>query len=296
MKTHKNLIVDLNNLIFITRYASIKTPSRSQPKEEYVTELIFKETLGSIVYFANTFKADSVVIACDSSNVWRKDIHPEYKAGRDHDDVYYRETIEAADLTKKFFRECTNAAVIEVPRCEADDIIGVFVQESEGVENVILSSDKDFIQLIDENTTLYSPAQKTWRESDDGEYELFLKCIRGDRGDNILSAYPRVRETKLKEAWDDPYKMQNLMETVRKDGQKVKDAFDFNTKLIDLSMQPDDIREDIVNALNAPYPSNYGELKMMAWLGKHNLKEHADMLSFKERPLKKKFILKNDDK
>lgn len=292
MKKHKNLIVDLNNLIFITRYASVKTPSRSQRKEEFVKELIFKETLGSIVYFANTFKADSIVIACDSSDVWRKDIHPEYKAGRDHDDVYYRETIDAADMTKQFFRECTNSAVIEVPRTEADDIIAVFVQESDGVDNVILSSDKDFIQLIDENTSLYSPAQKKWRESDDGEYELFLKCIRGDRNDNVLSAYPRVRETKLKEAWEDPYKMQNLLETVRKDGKKVKDAYDFNSNLIDLSKQPSDIRQDIVDALHRPYNNNFGELKMLGWLGKHNLKEHADMLSFKERPLKKKFVLK----
>lgn len=294
MKEHTNLIVDLNNMIFSTRYSQVKTPSRSQRKEEFVTELIFKESLGSIVYFANLFKADSIVIACDSPNVWRRDIYPEYKGGNDHDDVYYKETIAAADLTKQFFRECTNSAVIEVPRTEADDVIAVFCQESVGVKNIILSSDKDFIQLIDSNTSLYSPPQKVWRESEDSDYELFLKCIRGDRGDNIFSAYPRVRETKLKEAWEDPYEMQNLLETVRKDGKKVKECFDLNLALIDLSQQPVNIRQDIIDALNKPYVNNYGELKMLAWFGRNNLKEHAGMLSFKERPMKKKFVLKNE--
>lgn len=292
---HTNLIVDLNNLVFATRFAKIKTPSSRRRKEEYVKEMIFKEVILSIVKFANEFKSDAIAIACDSSKVWRKDFYPEYKANRDHADVYYEETIEAAELTKQFFRECTNVMVFEVERTEADDIIAVMCQESENVKNIILSSDKDFVQLIDANTTLYSPTQGVWRETDDAGYDLFLKCIRGDAGDNIRASYPRVRTTKLEEAWQDEYKLLNLMETVRKDGVKVGDAFEQNRVLIDLTAQPSGIRSDILKEVSRPNHRKFGELKMMQFLSNHNLKAFADMLQFKEKPLKGMYKLKDSE-
>lgn len=293
---HTNLIVDLNNLVFTTRFSKVKTPSNKKRKEEMVTELIFKDTLSAIVHYAHTFKADAIVITCDSSNVWRKDVYPEYKANRDHADVYYEETIAAAELTKKFFRECTNASVLEVPRAEADDIIAVICQESKDVDNIILSADKDFIQLINERTRLYSPAQGVWRESEDAGYELFLKCIRGDSNDNIKSAFPRIWEKKVRAAWDDCYAMMNLMETVRKDGLKVGDEFDRNRTLIDLTMQPDYIRTAILTAIYAPTQRKFGELRMMKFLSDHNLKSFCDMLQFKERPLQGFFKLDSGNK
>lgn len=288
---HRNLIVDLNNQVFNTRFSKIKTPSSAKKKELYVTELILKDALLSIVNLANQFKVDSIVIACDGRKVWRKNIYPEYKANRDHADVYYEETIEAANLLKRFFNECTNVAVLEVDHCEADDIIAVLAQESSGVENIIMSSDKDFIQLIDDETFLYSPAQGKWRESEDPEYDLFVKCIRGDANDNIRSAYPRIWEKKLKEAWEDKYKMLNILETVRKDGVKVADAYGHNAKLIDLSQQPMYIRQNILAVINAPVTKKFGELRMVKWFTDNGLKKFAWMLQFKEKPLRNIFRL-----
>lgn len=293
---HTNLIVDLNNLVFSTRFAKIKTPSSQKKKESYVAELIFKDALSLIVSLANEFKANGILIASDSSNVWRKDIYPDYKGNRDHADVYYDETIEAANMMKEFFRTCTNSTVSEVPRAEADDIIAVACQDSVGVENLIISSDKDFMQLLNDHTRLYSPAQGVWRVSDDVGYDLFLKCIRGDLNDNIRSAYPRVWEKKLRAAWENDYDMLNLMETVRKDGLKVGDEFEKNRNLIDLSLQPDYIRQAIRTSISSPAPANFGELKMAKWLASHNLKEFAYMLEYKERPLCGRFVLKNENK
>jgi 5'-3' exonuclease len=288
------MIVDLNNLVFAVRFAKIKTPTSRQRRESYVTELIFKETLAMIVRYANELKSDAIAIACDSSNVWRKDIYPEYKANRDHADIYYDEIIEAANLTKKFFKTCTNVAVFDVPRAEADDIIAVMCQESRrGVENIILSSDKDFVQLLNDTTKLFSPIQRDWRRTENAKYDLFVKCIRGDSGDNIRSAYPRVRETKLQKAWDDPYTMANLMETVRKDGEKVAIDYYRNSQLIDLSLQPQHLRNEIFSAISSPNQRKFGELKIMAFLGEHNLKKFSGMLQFKEKPLKGLYRLNN---
>lgn len=292
MKKHHNLLVDLNNIVFATRFSKIASPSSAKRKEEYVPELIFKDALIAIVKYANEFKTNAIVIACDSPRVWRKDIFPEYKANRDHADIYYEETIEAANMLKTFFRDCTNVAVLEVPRTEADDIIAVFCQESdETVMNTILSSDRDFVQLIDENTFLYSPSQQKQRTTEDAAYDLFFKCIRGDMNDNISSAYPRVWEKKLKEAWEDEYKMLNLMETVRKDGVKVGDAYSLNKNLIDLTAQPPEIKKQIIKEIRSPVQRKFGELRMMKWLGDHNLKKFANMIQYKERPLKGLFKL-----
>lgn len=283
---HRNLIVDLNNNVFSTRYSKIKTPGRNQRKEEYVTELIFKDMITYIAKFANENKANSILIACDSPHVWRKDLYAEYKGASNHEDVYYDECIAAANLCKEFFRECTNSSVVEVPRTEADDIIAVFCQESEGVENIILSSDKDFIQLIDENTRLYSPTQKVWRESEDPDYDLFVKCIRGDKNDNVMSAFPRVYATRLEKAWNDPLEMQNLVETVRKDGVKVGDALDHNRSLIDLARIPDYIKNDIRAAITKPAQKAFGEFRIARFFTKNNLKKFNDILTYKERPLR----------
>lgn len=282
---HRNLVVDLNNNVFMIRHATIKTPKRNERREQFVKELIFKELVKYVVTFANEHKCDSIVIACDSPKVWRKDLYLDYKDSS-HEDVYYEDCIEAANLAKEFFRTCTNSIVLEVPHTEADDIIAIYCNESEGVENIILSSDKDFMQLINERTRLYSPPQKKFREAEDPQYELFFKCIRGDRNDNIDSAYPRVRETKLKEAWDDPMAMQNLLETVRRDGKKVGECYDFNKKLIDLTMQPDWVKNDIRAAITTSQSKNFGEMRVMAFFGKNNLKKFSDMLTYKERPLR----------
>jgi hypothetical protein len=270
----------------MTRHMMIKTPSRNARKDPFATELILKELITFIVRFANDKKCDSILIACDSKKVWRKDIYPEYKNNGGSEDIYYDDCIAAANLTKEFFADCTNASVISVPKTEADDIIGVFCAESEGVDNIILSTDRDFIQLINNRTRLYSPAQKKFRETDDADFDLFLKCVRGDRNDNIESAYPRVRETKLRDAWDNPLEMKNILETVRNDGKRVGDVYTFNRKLIDLREQPDHIKQDIRDALEKSSTNNFGELKIMGWLGKNNLKKFASMLEYKERPLR----------
>lgn len=286
MKKHRNLVVDLNNNVFMIRYATLKTPKNNQRKDPYATEMIFKELISFIVRFANEQKCDAILIACDAPKVWRRDIYPEYKGGEHSEDLYYDDCIAAANMAREFFETCTNSSVVEVPRCEADDVIAIFTAESEGVENIILSTDKDFVQLIDEHTRLYAPAQKKFREAEDPAYELFFKCIRGDRNDNIDSAYPRVRETKLVEAWDDPLAMQNLLETVRKDGKKVNDCYTFNKQLIDLTLQPEEFKQAIRDAIGLYSKKNFGEMKIIKFLADHNLKQHSNMLEYKERPLR----------
>jgi hypothetical protein len=288
----KNMIVDLNNISFITRHKVIKG---SQRGNSFVKEFIFREVLNKIIKTAKELNADSIVIATDSKNVWRKDIYPQYKENRtgDIDDPFHKDTIEAINLVKEFFQTNTSAYVLSVPRTEADDIISYWCKFSEGTENVILSADKDFIQLIDENTTLFNPLKNDYRTSEDAGFELFLKCIRGDAGDAIRSAYPRIRETKLREAWEDDYKLLNLLETVRKDGVKVDDAFTMNKQLIDLSMQPDTIKDAIRETIDNYEPAKYNQLAAIKFMADLGLKNTSQIFEYKDRPLAQAPVLIN---
>ncbi|WGH49718.1 DNA polymerase I [Alishewanella phage vB_AspM_Slickus01] len=274
MRMFRNLLVDLNNLAFTTRHSSgLKTITNHTKKEKYVKEMIFKNCLTSIIFHANKFNSNGLVIVTDSKNVWRKDIYPEYKSSSSpSDDVYYDDTIAAIDMLLEFFSEYTAAYCLNTPRCEGDDIIGFWCINSEMVENTILSSDTDYIQLITEQTNLYSPAQNKFRESYDPQYDLFLKCVRGDKNDTIPSAFPRVQEKRLKAAWGDDLEMLNLLNETRPDGRTVGDVICFNASLIDLNEQPFEIKQKIMDTITTYTPSKFDEIKCMRFLNQNNLK------------------------
>lgn len=103
-------------------------------------------------------------------------------------------------------------------------------------------------------------AEEWWKRA------LFIKCVRGDVGDGIFSAYPGVRyegsskKTGIREAWEDRnaggFHWNNFMlqrweklQGADRDGNAIKkevrvlDEFKFNESLIDLSLQPDRIKD-----------------------------------------------------
>ena len=287
---HNNLIVDINNLVFSLRYAKLSQTK----KERFAKETLFKESLKTIINYSKKLKADSLVLCVDSPNVWRKDIYENYKANRIEavEDIHYKDVIDASDLLLNFFSNFTASFVLKVPRAEADDIIAVWCQESEGVQNTILSTDTDFVQLLNDRTRLYSHVQDKFRESEDPMYSLFVKCIRGDRNDFIRSAYPRIHETKLKKAWEDDIEMLNLLETIRPDGVKVGEAFSLNMNLIDLGMQPPQVRDLIVNKILNYTPMNFKQISAMRFFGENGLKDSVDILDVTSNILKNKPIFK----
>lgn len=206
--------------------------------------------------------------------------------------------LEAFDDLVKYLVEKTNVTVLRNPRAEADDMINAWVTSHPDDQHVLVSSDSDFFQLLKyPNVTLYDPVKDILIRQDgvfddDGnrlefklksdakievgkknpaficeaewyKYALFLKCIRGDKTDNIFSAYPGVREkgTKttigIREAYGDSekqgYAWNNFMlqkwEDHDKKEQRVKDKYEFNKKLIDLSQVPDDIYQSCLETI-----------------------------------------------
>jgi hypothetical protein len=98
---------------------------------------------------------------------------------------------------------------------------------------------------------------------EDIDYWLFLKLIRGDTGDNVPSAFPRVREVKLKEAFSDSYKMLNLLNEswtdINGNENIVKDKLEENRILMDLACQPADGLDFVAGVINKGFNLSISE-------------------------------------
>lgn len=126
-------------------------------------------------------------------------------------------------------------------------------------------------------------------------YALFLKCVRGDKTDHIFSAYPGAREkgTKTKVGIMEAYKDRNLKGyswnnfmlqkwvDEEKTEQRVKECYERNCKLIDLSQIPDNIQQECLQIIaeqtgRKSVPSVDIGVGFMKFCGKWNLKKIGD--------------------
>jgi len=178
-----------------TVIGSFMAMGRGKPIVE--EDLLRHTILNSIRMFRNQFTKDfgEMVICCDGKDNWRKKVFPEYKANRrknrEDDPTDWKTLFELLHEMREDISKYFPYKVMHVDEAEADDIIAVIVRELSEEPTLILSSDKDFIQLQKfDNVKQWSPLQKKFIVGDPVE-SLFDKTIRGDTGDgvpNILSS------------------------------------------------------------------------------------------------------------
>jgi hypothetical protein len=207
-----------------------------------------------------------MVICCDGPNTWRKQYFPEYKAARkknrDDSSVDWQEIFRILNLVRDEIRENLPYKVIHLDGCEADDIIGTLVLETQEFgkdEPVkIISSDKDFIQLHRfKNVSQFSPMQKKEVSDKNPHIYRFNHIIKGDAGDgvpNVKSAdnvfveeglrQTPIRAKQIEEWLDNSERLSEVMDS------EVYRNYQRNKKLIDLTEIPQNISESIINTFN----------------------------------------------
>ena len=170
--------------------------------------------IGGTVGFLNSVKKlmrearpDQVIICWDGSggSQKRRTVVKEYKQGRKPLRKNYKiegmsEQSEKENMVwqQRILMEMLNEMPIMqlvLDRVEADDIIAMVTQSPKykGWEKVIVSSDKDFLQLLDGETVLYRPIQKkAWTKSTvieeygiSPENFVIARAIAGDKSDNL---------------------------------------------------------------------------------------------------------------
>ena len=214
-----------------------------------------------------------------------------------------------------YLKDRTNCSVLRDPKAEADDLIARWIHLHPEDQNFIISSDTDFVQLISPKVKQYNGVSgelitlegyfddkgrpvkdKKTKEPkllEDPQYLLWKKCMRGDSTDNVFSAFPGVREkgsakkAGLIEAYADRHKQgytyNNLMLQRWSDHEgnevRVKDAYERNRTLIDLTAQPDDIKlsvdTNIREGVRTTTIPQVG-IHLMKFAGKYELNKIAD--------------------
>ena len=236
---------------------------------------------------------------------------------------------EAFDTFKEFVTEKTNCTVLQHSRLEADDLIAGWIQTHPNDDHVIISTDTDFVQLIAPNVRQFNGVMETTithegifdakgkrvidkktqepKAIPDPQWLLFEKCMRGDTSDNVFSAYPGVREkgTKnkvgLREAYGDRdskgYSWNNLMLQRWTDHEgkehRVLDDYERNRILIDLSAQPEEIKniitETILTATTANKNISQVGIRLMKFCNLYDLKKIADQAQAYAEPLNARY-------
>ena len=252
--------------------------------------LIRHMVLNSIRMYNVKFKEEygDLVICADDKKYWRKDLFPYYKAARKksrEDSPYdWNLIFETLNRVRDEIRENFPYKVIQIDKTEADDVIGticinygVELKNSQSEKILILSSDKDFMQLQKfANVDQYSPMAKKFLKTSEPIKFLKEHILKGDRGDgipNILSS----DDTFITEARQKPVTEKKLNTWVSQKPEDFCDAsmlrnYQRNESLIDLSKVPSEYTDRILTAYRSPKEVK-GKDKVLNYFIKNRMKQ-----------------------
>lgn len=288
MRRIKIILVDFSQIVI-----SSSVDYFSKTREEFDMNLLRHIALNTLLSLKDKLNkySDEVVLCMDGRNYWRKEIHPHYKANRKasqaKDKFKWDEFFQLFNQLKTEFKENLPYKCVEVERAEADDVISVLTRiNAPHRPVVILSSDKDFLQLssISSNVKQYSPLHKKFLDA--SGYNLFEHVIKGDDNDGIPNIFSDpdtfmvegkrqtpVRTTALKEWVKTGFSQPEVFCKSTQDLER----FEMNRRLIDLSLIPDDVVDSIVSAYNA---STVDKTKLFSYLVKNRLKKILERANF----------------
>lgn len=286
----KYLVFDISNMLYRTFFV------QRQETDETLAGLATHTALVTLNKYFKKYKPHKVVMAFDRKS-WRKEYTASdeciskkpYKGNRRQDmtpaqQEKYARFIDHMKEFEALIENYTTIITLVEQDLEADDLIAGFCQQeaSEDNEIIIISTDTDLLQLKRyENVAVISPANDKEQMLDEFDndplYYVFQKCIRGDATDNVQSAFPGVRQTRIKKAFTDPFERVSLMKELWTNENKVQfrvqDLFEENQKLIDLEKQPDDIRQLIELSVKAAVrrKRDFSMFFILKFIGKYKL-------------------------
>lgn len=252
----KVLIIDSTN-IFISCFSVINKTNQEATHIGGLTGF-----LRSIGFAIRTIKPTKVIVVFDGEggSTNKRYLYPEYKANRNHTQIlnwsFSTKEEEQDAMVSQIVRlieylECLPIHMLSINKIEADDVIGYLAGQLPN-KVTIMSSDRDFLQLVSDKVEIYSPVKKKFYTTKlvKEEFKVYplnfilYKTLLGDKGDNIpkikgfgedklFKILPSIKENKnitLNECLD-------LIDPNDKWGSKIiayKKQLEINYKLIDL--------------------------------------------------------------
>lgn len=214
--------------------------------------------INSIYISMFTLKATEIIIAEDSKPSWRLEIYPRYKESRkkkrdkiqDVDfETFYKENARLLSDIKEYLP----FKVLKVPFCEADDIVGILSLENLGFKVVIVSTDKDYLQLCSNSVRVYNPIKRVYDKVDDTEDFIVRASLSGQKGKEDIT------NVKTPLDWPDgkrkpplgPEGIEKIMRSGYKEWLKsegLMERFELNRRLIDFKCIPENIKANVLKA------------------------------------------------
>ena len=275
------IIIDMNQISLASLMMNMHMNKTTEVDEDMVRHMI----LNSVRMYRSMFKEKygEVTLAYDSRHYWRRDIFPQYKQnrkkGRENDSKDWDSIFGLLNAMKSEFKEILPYKFLEVYGAEADDIIATLCKEYQDQKTMIVSGDKDFIQLQKyKNVKQYSPILKKYVNGHNPDTYIKTHILKGDSSDgvpNVLSPdhtfveglRQRPLSKKKIEAW---IKSETGM------SEEVKRNYQRNHKLINLDNTPEDLQKSILDTFNeAPYGDRS---KILTYFIENKLKELTDSI------------------
>ena len=254
MEEKKLFLLDAYALIYRAYYALIRAPRVTSDGRNTSAVFGFVNTLDEILRKENP---GYMAVCFDPAHgdTFRHDAYPEYKAQRDK---------QPEDITNsipyiKRIVEAYGIRVVEVPRYEADDVIGTLATEAskQGFTTYMMTPDKDYGQLVRDNVFMYRPALKGQGFEVRGPREVCerygiadtrqvidLLALEGDVSDNVPGC-PGVGEktaAKLIAEWGS---VENLLANIPSLKGALKRKVEENAKQIEFSKFLVTIKTDV---------------------------------------------------
>lgn len=214
------LVIDAMNT-FIRNFTMINLMN---PQGSHVGGLVgFLKSLGFLV---RTFEPTRVVVVFDGpgSTAARKNVNSDYKANRQikritNWEMYDDKEQEYASMSAQIERlveylHMLPVDLLAIDKVEADDVIAYIGKEFDQSKVTIVSSDKDFMQIVNDRIQIYSPVKKkVYGPAEVLEEQgvlpsnyLIVKSLLGDNSDNlsgvkglgikgILKHFPKLIDT-----------------------------------------------------------------------------------------------------
>ena len=271
------ILIDMNQIALASLMMNTKMNNSKTIDETMVRHMI----LNSIRMYRKQYHSEygEVVLTWDSKHSWRRDYYPEYKAGRrkgrEGNKDFWNNVFSILNTIRSEIKENFPYKYLEVFGAEADDIIGFLCEENRDEKIMIISGDKDFIQLQKySNVTQWSPITKKQVNGFDPTIYLKEHILKGDTSDgvpNVLSPdntfVDGLRQRPLSRK-----KIQSWLVGGGSDwNDEVKRNFQRNSTLIDLSRTPEELKNQIrLEYNNAPHGDRS---KLLNYFMQNKLKE-----------------------
>lgn len=274
------LFIDASYLIFYRYYAllqwwklanrDIELPHNPYECDEFVAKFnkIMLESIETIKKKLKIHKKEVTVCVardCHRKDIWRNSLYNKYKESRyadaDADDEFTgghffkhvytndNEILKSASHTNTIF---------SFPSLEADDIIAItkniIRQKYPEADIIIIASDHDYLQLLDDKTQIITLKYKNLRENpkvfEQPEKNLFYKIMMGDKSDCISPVFKRCGAKNIEKYFNDSEQLKIDLEKY-----DVKDIFERNNTLINFAKIPCELVEQFVEKYKTVFES-----------------------------------------